>query len=671
MPLNIFFSFLFFISQIAIGLAVVSFFDKENRFYLFEKILSAIILGGVFSGFFVLLLALLLKSLLSAIFIFIILALVMFLLLTKPLLRRPKISFHKLNIFSLKNAWLIVLLSILALYWILIRGLLFETSGGTLKTALNAWGDTAVHISIIQRMATAQPFIIDNPIMGNAHLTYSFLIDFLSAIFLKLGMNMVFAFRFPLLIYGTCALLFLFAIARRILKSKPFAILALFLIICGSGFGFFTFFSDLKIEYQNHTLQDIVKFFQNPPHQYTSLHSNGDNIVWIAPSISLLSHQRSFPLGLAIFSFILLGALVYGKSPYFWRFGIIAGLLPLAHIHSFLSLFFLMAVLFWFNLKQWKIWLKFGFFTAVIALPQILYFKSGNNISALNFIKLWFGWMVCEHSSSWFACPPSMGTYYNVFAFWIKNFGIVFLLWIAIIMITIFFLILKKQKIKTDINLNIPLAVASLMLFALPNFFLFQPWNFDNNKILFYWWIIAILFCVTPFLMWLWNEKLIGKILVIILVFFAVIAGSVDFTARIIATEELYFGYSDSNKDKFAMGQWIKANTPANSLFLTSSWVDPAPLFLSGRPIYLGYEGWLWTWGLDASANKKNIEKILNGNLDLACEEKIDYILDDYDLRNRYPSMKESRILLQGTIVFSQGIPPGRNYIIKTPCQND
>ncbi len=656
-------SILFFISQIALGFIVIIFFDPEKRFYLFEKILGAIILGSVLGGFFVLGLALLLKSLLTAILIFISVVSVCMIIYfwhNKLWLYRPKISLSVDKILSRKNSWIIPLIIIIILYWILINSILFNSPNKTLKTDIASWGDTAIHLEIIQRMVTAKPFIIDNPVMGNTHLTYSFLIDFISAIYLKLDANKVFAFRFPLLLYCICAVLLIFFIGCRILISKYFAVLALFLILYGSGFGFSVLFKDLQLAYQQNGLKNIPEFFINPPHEYTFLTTintvkpqqkgTDENIVWMVPIISLLSHQRGFPIGLAVFSFILIGIILYGQSSYFWRFGIIAGLLPIIHIHSFLALFFLMAVLFWFNIKYWKSWTIFGIITTIIALPQIFYFRSGNNILNINIFKPWFGWMTNLKE--------------NPFAFWSNNFGFIFLLWLSVLIIMIIFIVLKKYIL----HLKISFVIASLILFILPNIFLFQSWNFDNNKILFYWWILAILFCVTPLLQFIWQKKLLGKISVIIIVIFSVMAGSIDVMARLIAPQNTYYGYSDSDNNKVTIAQWIQNNTLANSLFLTSSSIDPAPLFLAGRPIYLGYNGWLWGWGLDYLKNQKIAEQIINGNLILACQEKIDYILLDNDLRRDFPAMKENQILSKGIIVFSQQTASDKTFIIKTPC---
>ena len=154
-------------------------------------------------------------------------------------------------------------------------------------------------------------------------------------------------------------------------------------------------------------------------------------------------------------------------------------------------------------------------------------------------------------------------------------------------------------------NIRIPFVAASLPLFLVPNFFLLQPFPFDNNKVIFYWWILAVIFCAVPLLMWLWQKRHWGKVFVIILAIFGSLSSMVDIAVRFLGIQNSSYGYADADSNKVRVGEWVKQNTPANALFLTAPNIDPPPLFLAGRPVYLGYEGWLWTWSLDYQKNRK------------------------------------------------------------------
>ena len=116
---------------------------------------------------------------------------------------------------------------------------------------------------------------------------------------------------------------------------------------------------------------------------------------------------------------------------------------------------------------------------------------------------------------------------------------------------------------------NIKFLLASLFLFVVPNLILFQPWSFDNNKVLFYWWLLAIIFVVAPILKIVWEKLLFGKVFVIILIIFSILAGGVDTFARLNGPKNIgYYGYSDGSTENREIGEWIRNNTNPNDLFL-------------------------------------------------------------------------------------------------------
>ena len=663
-----------FLLQALFGFAVIGFFDRQKRLSCAERFFAGLITGLTVSGFLILLAALATKSLFWAIICFGASALVILVLRIREL----KSFFIEIVLEARKSDWqeifwLLPLLVILTLYFLLIKTVLFESADTTLRAALVGWGDTALHLNIIERFATVKYFVLEHPLMAGAPLTYPFLLNFISGIYRFLGAGRVFAYSFPLLVSGMSAIVLLFLVARRFLDSKRIALLVLILIIFGAGLGFTVFFKDVSRFAQEKSLPALGTFFINSPHEYTHLDTRTggkptekntlDNIVWIVPVISFLSHQRTFSLGSAVFCLILLGIYYYGRTEDFWRFGIFAGLLPFIHIHSFFALFLLMAVLFWFYLQNKKAWLIFALIVVVLAAPQLLYFNSANSLA--DNIRPWFGWLACDHRDSWFKCSPLAGTDNNVFAFWSKNFGIVFWLWLASLIV---FAISRFWK-KLELDFRLEFLIASIVLFILPNLFLFQAWPFDNNKIFFYWWILAIIFGLGPILVFLSKKKIAGFLAIAIVLFFGTLAGLIDFSGRLLYAKDFYyFGYADSNKEKAEAAEWIKENTLPDSLFLTSPLVDPLPLFLAGRPVYLAFEGWLWTEGLDASEHHSNTTKVFGGDLDLACSEKIDYIILDSDSRKEFPEADNLLASNRLKVVFSQETPAGPRKILKLIC---
>lgn len=671
-------SLLLFICELIFGILIFDFFDPEKKFNIWEKLLFSSIIGFLLSNFAILIFALLSKSLLISIIVFFLLFFsFLYTKKLKALLFLNEIKEKLVNYkWNLKDNFTTFLLLIIgAPYFYYLWNIMFTDENGAIKAFLSGWGDNGFHISLIQRFANASPFNLDNPLLSGAKITYHFLFDFSSAIFYFLNKDLLFSYRIPLLLFGVISFCTLFMLVLRLSKSKILALTAIALIFLGSGLGFLVALSDIKTAFTTNGFDGIFSFLNNAPHEYTSIKFDAGisgrvgmlkNINWLVPVVSFLSHQRAFLLGFSCFVLLLTAIIIYGNSKEFWRFGLIAGLLPLAHVHTFFAIFLIMATLFWFYLKNWKSWIKFALLTALISVPQIIYLKASNNSENNFFLKPFFGWMACSHNVSWFFCDQN--TYHdNVLFFWFKNFGFIFLAW-TLIFILIFALKLFKNKLLANINLDIKFIAASAVLFIVPNLFLFQPWNYDNNKVIFYWQFLAVVFCLIPFLQFIYQKNAILKASVIIFVFLTIFSGLLDFSIKVMTVETNSYGYSDGSKDNQKMAQWIKNNTLPNSLFLTSSWVDPVPVFLAGRKIYLGYPGWLWTEGLDYYKNQANGEEILAGNMQLACDEKIDYILFDKALKDSYNTINEKYVLDNTTTVYSQTTSFETKKILKLKC---
>ena len=103
------------------------------------------------------------------------------------------------------------------------------------------------------------------------------------------------------------------------------------------------------------------------------------------------------------FSFLL-----FSSSPLL--IGLLAGMLPLVHLHSLAVLFVVTAFLFAMKPAEWKTWVAFGVGVAVIAVPELVWTMSGSATESSKFFGWHFGWDKGDA---------------NVFWFWLKNTGIV------------------------------------------------------------------------------------------------------------------------------------------------------------------------------------------------------------------------------------------------------
>lgn len=687
----------FLIEKFLIGLIAIKFFDKRNLLSVSEKITGAIALGFVLGFLEVLLFSLILKNLNLGITAGFVLEFAVIFWQIKYLRtffddiygRIRKLQTGQITELT-KN---FLPIGLILLVWVMIvLSVVYEDSSG-LKVVALGWGDTAFHMSIVERLANADPFRLDHPFYSGAPITYPFLINFASAVLLKLGLRLILAYHLPAIIMGLAGILLLFLLAKRVFSSSFWAVLVIVIMLFGSGLGFMLFFKDVQIASLS-SVSPISETLSNPPHSYTQIDTRGKfdselgsgikNISWIVPAVAFLSHSRSFTWGLALFGILLLFLWLYRNDRSLWKFGVLSGFLPIVHGHTFIAVMIGTAgrVLSGAG-KNWRQWILFGAASLICALPLLVFFNQGmgflNQGESQSFFRLQFGWMTCSHGTDWLSCLPQIGTDTNVIDFWTRNFGVIFWVWTAFIIFSIFrplnILIPETEAFswpKTELKSFLDwIIVPSLLLFVLPNIMLFQPWEYDNSKILFHWWIMASFIAVgfLYYLVWIvknrWGKMLI-KAVAAILIFFGIFSGIIDVQARISDFSRNHYGYWDEPHRIAA--QWIKENTDPNALFLTGTSVSTPTTIIAGRGIYLGYPGWLWVHGIKYADRENKIRQVLqNNDMDLACKEKINYILLDNNLLESYP-LTNVEILKEKKIVYEDQL--NNIFLVKLECGN-
>ncbi len=305
------------------------------------------------------------------------------------------------------------------------------------------------------------------------------------------------------------------------------------------------------------------------------------------------------------------------------------------------------------------------------------------------FLRPWFGWAMCTHAQSWLWCDPGVAdTTNNVLWFWVKNFGFVFAGWIIALGYCVT-RVIKKKPIEFGMRV---LCLASFILFALANLIKFQPWEFDNNKILFWWWVFAIILALSIFdsvATKILNSKLetlnksqnlkiqTKKLLLVVscslFVILSSFSGVLDVWGRVQSGLRLdkntrNFGYY--GLDEIAVANWISNNTNPNDVFVTHSQANQFIPMLSGRAIYLGFPGWLWTQGhakviLNRQQAIRNF--VLTGNSEQLCADGVSYVLSDGQFQNEYGSVPQAGVQLK----FAYSGTYGEYRIYKLQCDSN
>ena len=81
--------------------------------------------------------------------------------------------------------------------------------------------------------------------------------------------------------------------------------------------------------------------------------------------------------------------------------GIVAGMLPLVHAHSFVVVMAMggcMALI----QRRWRDWFAFFIVATLIAVPQMLWSTHGSSVKAASFFDWQFGWDRGKEDPIWF-----------------------------------------------------------------------------------------------------------------------------------------------------------------------------------------------------------------------------------------------------------------------------
>ncbi len=461
------------------------------------------------------------------------------------------------------------------------------------------WGDIAYHLTLMNSFAYTHSF--QSPIFAGQNIHYSFMPDFLSAILKIGGASDRSALLIPNLIFGIILIVAFYLLAKEVTKSKKAAAIALLLLIFSGGFGFYYWLKSPNLSF-NWSMPD-----------YT--HMPSKEIEFSNIFTSLLLPARTSLFGFAAFFAVILILLKEKNRIAYTLAGATSGLSFLFHPFSLGAIiivsFFYVAVKNNTSEKasnKSELYKKIKnslaksfdnirkdnylyFFGALIlfAVPQIILIRllMGNVGS---FIKISLGWVANKSIVGWVI-------------FWILNGGVVLLL--------APFATIEKWKEY----------IGYLVLFLLANILIFQPFAWDNIKILAIWWAGTIIF-VSGFLSKLLNKNNIWKIVAILLIFISVFSGLLVVMRELGVNEKLY-----SAEDlKFA--SYIKNNTNPDALFLIYPVRHNDPISnLAGRHLLMGYEGWVWTRGWDYTKRKREIKEVIRGDgKQIICNYGINYL---------------------------------------------
>ncbi|HCR93001.1 MAG TPA: hypothetical protein DIU47_03540 [Candidatus Pacebacteria bacterium] len=503
--------------------------------------------------------------------------------------------FHK-TVYSIKHwkrkhegaFWFFTLFSTWGAYFLYLwPHILYKTGEGIVAGWIGVWADWAAHFSYASVFAYRPPsaWFLWHPLFLGKKFTYPFLADAISGMLMRLGIDRVPAFIGPSIIFTALFLATLFLFYREILKSWKQAYLAVSLFLLSGGLGFLWFLRDL---FQTQSLR-VVQF---PPLEYT--HIGDSYIEWINVVTGQLLPQRAFLLGLPValmlliilhrwtqkgFSKVSLARLIF--------FGLCSSLLLIIHVHTFIMFVMVCAVSCIFALykkkQDWKHWVMFAI---AAGIPSMIIFSwlYGGEITQ-GFFRWYPGWL---------ANPQAKNI--NFFYFWWINWG-VFLPFSL-------FAIIKTKLYKQQFVLS------GLLLFIASNLILFQPYDWDNSKILTW---SYLFFCIpsAQLLAMMWRRRIIfAKVSAIVLVMVMTASGGLDLW-RLLHTDKL--SYLMLSSDDLSIAEQFRRISTPTDVVLTADKHNHWVTTLTGRPILLGYKGWMWTYGIHYEQRDADMVEMFRG----------------------------------------------------------
>ena len=474
------------------------------------------------------------------------------------------------------------------LLWHLVDRAMFVRNDGIYTGLENNIGDLPFHLGIVTRFTQGENFPPEHPEFAGARFTYPFLIDFVAALFVRGGMSLADALFVQNIVLALALVGLIHRWALTLTRDRVAALISPLLILFNGGLGWW-----LLIHEAYEGNPGFFPLLRSPRHYYTIVWGGpwGDALRWGNSLTTLFLPQRNILLGLSLFIIVwTLWWQVVGdattepeRALETWRMmaaGAMGGLLPLTHAHAFIALMGMaacLAALFW-----RRAWLAFFAVAFLLAVPQIWWVTRGSLTHAESFIGWHFGWAKGDQ---------------NFLLFWFKNTGLFIPL-----LLTAILLRGRRQIVRRQLLI---FYLPFTFCFIIPNLLRLAPWEWDNIKVLFFWYVASAPL-VALLLARLWRE--VSRAAAIVLLLSLTLAGSLDVWRVVAKTSE----YRVFDSDGITFADVISRSAPPGALILNAPTFNH-PIFLAGRRSLMGYPGHLWSHGLDYTAREADIRRIYLG----------------------------------------------------------
>lgn len=521
----------------------------------------------------------------------------------------------------------------------------FERSDGIYTGLTNNLGDLPLHLQVINSFTQGQNLPPQDPTYAGVRFAYPFLVDFLTAMLVRAGAGVIFAMWLQNMVLAMAFVGLLHYWTILLTRNRLAGIIAPLLVLFSGGMGWWLLFSDAGGD------GGFFSTLGNLQHDYTIVPNS--ILRWGNSLTTLFVPQRSilFGLPLAITIFCqwwlaisqqenaqavaadpansasldrrnltpaklakarrkaakkLGGALPPPEPQDFYlrrmlAAGLLAGLLPLIHAHTFLVVMGVAACLVLLFRATWRSWMYFFAVALIVSAPEILWLANTGGVNTRSYLGWQPGWDHGPHNVVWF---------------WFVNTGL-------FIPLLIFCLAWLRGTLRLSTRL-LRFYAPFLLCFIVPNLVKVAPWIWDNIKVLFLWYVAS-----APLVAWLlarwWQQRSFIRWLAPAVLLTLILAGCLDVLRVVSEASE----YQEFDAHGMAAARVISAQAAPRAVVLHAPTFN-SPVFLTGRRSLLGYPGWMWSRGLNYSQREADIQRIYSGAPEadaLLRQYGVDYVL--------------------------------------------
>jgi len=554
-------------------------------------------------------------------------------------LRSPNSAAQKSSLAGI--GYLAFYLAIAILLAMVFNRAVFERPDGIYTGVMNNLGDLPLHLQIINSFAQGHNLPPEDPTFAGVRFAYPFLVDFFAAMLVRAGASVIFAMWLQNMVMAMALVGLLHYWTILLTRNRLAGIISPLLVLFSGGLGWWLLFSESSSDGLFATLGSLQ-------HDYTIVPNS--ILRWGNSLTTLFVPQRSIlfgmPLAITIFCQWWLAisqqegatastapadavkleqsnaaaaklaksrrkasrkaALQEPEPPNFYlrrmlTAGLCAGLLPLIHAHTFLTVMAAAACLALIFRTTLRSWLCFFAIALIVCAPEVIWLANTGAVNTRSYLGWQPGWDHGQHNVIWF---------------WFVNTGLFIPLLIASVAWRGGTFKLPQRVLKFYIPF--------IFCFVLLNLIKVAPWVWDNIKVLFLWYVAS-----APLVAWLlarwWQQRSFLRWLAPVALATLLLAGGLDVLRVVSEASE----YQEFDAQGIAAASLISAQTPARALVLHAPTYN-SPVFLTGRRSLLGYPGWMWSRGLDYSERSADIQRIYSGAPEaeaLLRKYNVDYVL--------------------------------------------